>query len=1199
MNENGKTLSIKELTKNAKFKNFLPKENVENSSVDTLMFYIQEANVNNIGVIGNYGSGKSTIIKSCINKMKSKTITVSLASFEAETGKNKEINHQIEYGILQQLFLRKKGVKVFELIKLSHVILISFLIVIIGGLLHLYGIDIFSSPYEQLKNVRFWIFDKYTPYIIIFLITMTVILLSDIFIGFIVDRVYLSKVSYKNFELVFKEGEKQTGSVISRNIRKIISLFSMRRVKIVIFEDIDRFNNEWIFVKLRELCGILNSSQAIKNVKFIYAIRDELFAEKIENRMKFFDAIVPIIPSMTTVNSYEVMKDLFDGLDKAIRPDYKIIEILCSYIYDRRLVINIFNEYLLYLKNLDNKGVLDFTKLHSFIVYKNMYPEDFTNLQQDSGVLYNTLARSHNYDNEITSKLTEGLNEFKQNIEKSKTDITNIQDLRKIYLYNFIAPYLPQGVIHFDNAPFQFETNLDDIIFDKLQKKPLKCLINNGRSWLELPNFQEYLIGTDYSYEFETLKKGKAKSLRLLNDELNRKNIEILEITTKDFSEKMKFDYVKNKISSFIFDEYQRIYIEPYNKTPQAIVLSKCKEKLHLLIFMLENGYLGQDYVNYITYFYEGKRSMNDVQFEKIVLRNNEPIHDLKLTGIEEIIKRLENIEYYSRESILNYDFFEYLSRFNLNINYFNRILESIKHNFERRSSFIIKYLYSEYNKVNVFIKINDYWDNFFDTYIESNVFSKEEMLAILNNLLECDKDLIIAIINNNIKLLEFITNSDDFSAYSDEKFMFLLSLSKDKIQLRFKNLDVNYYGSKELEQIIDNKQFEINSNNIKFLTNDDTRNVGLFSKSLQGNDKLKNIIIEQMIYAVNELIIKDKSSNEDCIGMKEIINSNIIELDTKNEVLNIQKESVLRHEDIESDENLQLCIDLDKVIIDWKLLLKVFADFHEKEKYLKLILNRDSSINQLQKDDSKKLLEEYKDLYLYIIKLELEKNKFEKIIQNINVKYSNIESIKKENIEILVANRKLAYSNKILDNLIRIEIKNIDSYVKQYIDQFIEEYKEFDYFFDEERVLHILNSNVYDISEKARLVEFAYSNAISLEYKQIKNMFKTIDPKDYSKFMENINMLDLKCALVASNLSRMTKGRILNELMKLGDPYDKLTKQRYNVEFTNNIFNKDLIDELDRIGIISKKEVSSVITVNTKTNKNIEKEHNKNGVLY
>ena len=55
------------------------------------------------------------------------------------------------------------------------------------------------------------------------------------------------------------EGQTKTiGSIISANMKKIIDTFSKRKIELVIFEDLDRYKVEWIFIKLKELCNVNN-----------------------------------------------------------------------------------------------------------------------------------------------------------------------------------------------------------------------------------------------------------------------------------------------------------------------------------------------------------------------------------------------------------------------------------------------------------------------------------------------------------------------------------------------------------------------------------------------------------------------------------------------------------------------------------------------------------------------------------------------------------------------------------------------------------------------------------------------------------------------------------------------------------------------------------------------------------------------------
>lgn len=91
----------------------------------------------------------------------------------------------------------------------------------------------------------------------------------------------------------------------------------------------DRFNQPNIFIKLRELNTVINNYDNIKRkVVFIYAIKDDMFKD--EERTKFFDFIVPVIPYISATNSGEILRGLLkfekgeDGVYKSKIMIYQI-----------------------------------------------------------------------------------------------------------------------------------------------------------------------------------------------------------------------------------------------------------------------------------------------------------------------------------------------------------------------------------------------------------------------------------------------------------------------------------------------------------------------------------------------------------------------------------------------------------------------------------------------------------------------------------------------------------------------------------------------------------------------------------------------------------------------------------------------------------------------------------------------------------
>ena len=72
-----------------------------------------------------------------------------------------------------------------------------------------------------------------------------------------------------------------------------------------------------------------------KKWTFVYLLRDDIFSDP-NDRVKFFDLIIPVVPYVTTTNSAIKLKNLFRSQHEKI--DEKLFDILGTYIGDYRLL---------------------------------------------------------------------------------------------------------------------------------------------------------------------------------------------------------------------------------------------------------------------------------------------------------------------------------------------------------------------------------------------------------------------------------------------------------------------------------------------------------------------------------------------------------------------------------------------------------------------------------------------------------------------------------------------------------------------------------------------------------------------------------------------------------------------------------------------------------------------------------------------
>ena len=106
-------------------------------------------------------------------------------------------------------------------------------------------------------------------------------------------------------DLKIESEDSFSDSVFNKNLDEIMYFFEVTKYRIVFFEDLDRLNDISIFVHLRELNNLLNNDDSIKEkpIVFIYAVKDDIFTK--EDRTKFFDFIIPVIPVINSTNSGE------------------------------------------------------------------------------------------------------------------------------------------------------------------------------------------------------------------------------------------------------------------------------------------------------------------------------------------------------------------------------------------------------------------------------------------------------------------------------------------------------------------------------------------------------------------------------------------------------------------------------------------------------------------------------------------------------------------------------------------------------------------------------------------------------------------------------------------------------------------------------------------------------------------------------
>ena len=392
--------------------------------VEKLEQAVRNPKVRNIALTGGYGTGKSSVIQGLVERIhsskefnKTRPIVISLPTIQVadESDFKNDRTDRIQRDIVKQLLYRSNPRKMrsSQYRRITHVTAPQRVITcfIVAAFLT-FTFWLLAKPdwhWHWSQGGSLW--GYWQP-----------IMVQAILWGltFYTDWIWVDKPTIKGLELgptkLELEKNSSGSSYFDQCLNEIIYYFEVSGANFVIFEDLDRFDDPYIFDALHELNELINISlgqerfteQKNPPVKFLYATRDSIFEHKtkgiienadarythrleIENRTKFFDVIVPIIPFSTSRNAYEYLKQLIDSSKFSIEIDRELLEIVGSEISDYRLLANIVSEFQVFAEQIftswgNNKETAEFFKDHAnylfaFVTYKNTHLTEYEKIR--------------------------------------------------------------------------------------------------------------------------------------------------------------------------------------------------------------------------------------------------------------------------------------------------------------------------------------------------------------------------------------------------------------------------------------------------------------------------------------------------------------------------------------------------------------------------------------------------------------------------------------------------------------------------------------------------------------------------------------------------------------------------------------------------------------------------------------------------
>lgn len=659
---------------------------------------------------------------------------------------------------------KEKTIKFLKKIMLLIFPIISFTYLVV----YIWFNDILNELIYKFK-------DSYT---LVSLSFLYIIIYFSIFIGKLNKKSILNKLKYKykgiELDISTQKNGKEYNSFFDKYLNEILYIFENCNADVIVFEDIDRFEMGVIFERLREINLLLNEKLKKKNkvIKFCYLMKDDIFSS--EDKVKFFDFIIPVMSVMNGFNSYYKFLEYLNYKEIINVIDKEFLKKISYYITNARLLKNICNEFLIYNKRFENIYLnfkLDYNKILFIVIYKNLFPKDFNNLNYNKGFLFNIIGDS-GVKKELLYELEKYLND---KLDRYREKIEFIINILKNHYSLEISKYAIENYIF-----YLLMTRLDN---------DYKFIIENT----EIYNYIKFCYNSNRR-KYESHSREIINNKDLVYDIIMKNNI--LDLKLKILMWKYFVECTKEGIYKYTHR------LEIFEKVFKKIIVNfkEIEKKYHDVLWdLIEFGIIDNMEQTYRCTF----DNISDVKNnDKIFILNlfigRENLgFEYKLNDIEFILIECNYIHCINNKAILNFYLLEYLllktRSFN---NYENKkysnhlvcILLQLK--CENNFNFVVKF----FNKTMFGNKeCDDYFKStliFLDIKFE-NIYNDD----IHDNLLYTVEKYNLYEINNiNIKVLLKKLNSDYTEEEIAHKNYSLICKYKDGSLYRYIHDNIHKY---------------------------------------------------------------------------------------------------------------------------------------------------------------------------------------------------------------------------------------------------------------------------------------------------------------------------------------------------------------------------------------------------------------------
>ena len=607
--------------------------------VSALLDAIENENIYNIALSGSYGIGKSSILRKFASLLTGRCIEISLSTLAPMKGRNSEnegdisgnvTTNKIQREVVKQLLYREstrkmpssrfRRIEAFSKEWAWRTSCVTGVVVAIAFVLTGWA----EKLSEKLLGGRL---DNRTMTVLVFFGAIFLIFAFQYLMN---GKFNIKEVAAGPASVSLNENDE---TFFDKYLDEIVYFFEMSEYDVVIFEDIDRFEDATIFESLKELNAILNVSSCISRpIKFVYAVKDSIFdrveleksgrevggesaeildqakAESIRsNRTKFFDVIVPVVPFITHASARDHLYQMMNKSGCDI--DDELIDLASQYVPDMRMLKNVRNEHLIFQKQIMAHGGselgLSESQLFAMMLYKSTHLSDFEKIRLGASDLDDLYRVSRQVVEWNINQLSSGVAQLKNQIGQ-KRELDSRSNQLSAALEDYVECVLEAAGCdeNLAEGTFEFEGQVGvDIGSVKFWRKFIEAPESGPLVWRgpygEYFSFTKDNVGRGIG-ERLNIESWQASDDDKLERQINSTNDDINALRAADFAELMgRPDLViSDQKSMQSFDSYVRELMGP-----------------GLAYELIKSGYITKNYVLYSSMFHAERMTCNAMSF--------------------------------------------------------------------------------------------------------------------------------------------------------------------------------------------------------------------------------------------------------------------------------------------------------------------------------------------------------------------------------------------------------------------------------------------------------------------------------------------------------------------------------------------------------------------------------------------------------